>query len=69
MLRVDNVDMSPRQLLQASASPQGPMSPPPAAQGGSETSRLASVGLMQQTFVQVNSSKVDGVGGRVDLLG
>ena len=69
MLRVDNVDLSPRRLLQASAAPQGPLPPPPAAQGGSESSRVASVGLIQQTMVQVNASRVNGVGGRVDLLG
>ncbi len=69
MLRVDNVDLSPRRLLQASAAPKGPLPAPPAAQGGSESSRAASIGLIRQTLVQVNRGMVDGVGGRVDLLG
>ena len=69
MLRVDNVDLSPRQLLQNLAAPQGPMPAPKNAEGGSESSRVASVGLIQQTMVQVNAGRVDGVGGRVDLLG
>lgn len=69
MLRVDNVDLSPRQLLQTSAAPKGPLPPPAKAEGGSESSRVAGVGLIQQTMVQVNTARVNGVGGRVDLLG
>ena len=69
MLRVSNVDMSPRQLLQNSAAPRGPLPPPPNAQGGAEAPRAQGASLIQQTLNQVNAGLVNGVGGRVDLLG
>ncbi len=67
--RVSNIDLSPRKLLQNSASPQGPLPAPRNAQGSSESSRVASVSLIQNTINQVNTSRVNGVGGKVDLLG
>jgi hypothetical protein len=69
MLQVNNVDMSPRQLLQNSAAPHGPIPPPPNAQGGAERPRAQGASLIQQTINQVNAGQVNGVGGRVDLLG
>ena len=69
MLRVNNIDMSPKRLLQNLASPQGLLPPPSNAKGSAEGSRVTGVGLIQQTMNQVNTSKVSGVGGKVDLLG
>ena len=69
MLRVNNVDLSPRKLLQTSAAPQGPLPPSSSARGGTESGRIAGASLLTKTFRQVNTAKVNGVGGKVDLLG
>ncbi len=66
MLRVNNIDMSPKRLLRNLAAP---LPPPSNAKGSAEGSRVTGVGLIQQTMNQVNTSKVSGVGGKVDLLG
>ena len=67
--RVSNIDLSPRRLLQNSAAPQGPLPAPRNAEGSAESSRIAGVSLIQNTIHQVNTSRVNGVGGKVDLLG
>lgn len=69
MLRVNNVDLSPRRLLQNQAAPQGPLPPPNNAEGSSEAQGVATVNLLQNTIQQVNRGQEPGVGGRVDLLG
>jgi hypothetical protein len=60
MLPVNSIDLSPQPLLRNVAAPQGPMPPASVARGAS---------LLTQTFQQVNTSRVNGVGGKVDLLG
>jgi len=69
MLRVNNVDLSPKNLLRNVAAPQGPLPPSSTARGGAEDNRIAGASLLTKTFQQVNTSKVSGVGGKVDLLG
>ena len=69
MLQVNNVDLSPKNLLQNSASPQGPLPPGGSARGGAEDNRIAGTSLLTKTFRQVNTARVNGVGGKVDLLG
>ena len=69
MLPVNNVDLSPKQLLRNVAAPQGPMPPASVARGGAEDNRIAGASLLNQTFQQINTAKVNGVGGKVDLLG
>lgn len=69
MLPVNNLDMSPKQLLSNIAAPQGPMPPASVARGGAEDNRIAGASLLNRTFQQVNTSRVNGVGGKVDLLG
>ncbi len=68
-LRVSNVDLSPRSLLDNAAIPTGPIPPPRNVEGGAERPREVSTNLLQNTFIQLNASKQDGVGGRIDLLG
>ena len=68
-LRVNNVDLSPKDLLRSSASPQGPLPPGSSARGGAEDNRIAGASLLTKTFQQVNTARVNGVGGKVDLLG
>ena len=67
--RVQGADLSPKNLLRNSAAPSGPLPATKSATGGVETPRQASQGLLNNTFRQVNASKIEGVGGRVDLLG
>ena len=67
--RTSNIDLSPRRMLQNIASPQGPLPPPRNAAGSAEANRIAGVRLIQNTINQVNTARVNGVGGRVDLLG
>lgn len=69
MLRVNKVDLSPKNLLQNLASPQGVLPPSSTARGGAEDNRNAGINLLAKTFQQVNTARVDGVGGKVDLLG
>ena len=69
MLRVNNVDLSPRRLLQNLVAPQGPIPPPNNASGSAESQRIAGRGLINATIRQVAAGKQDGVGGRIDLLG
>ena len=67
--RVSGPDLSPKMLLQNFAAPRGPLPAPRNAEGSVETLRQASQGLLNNTFHQVNASRQEGVGGRVDLLG
>jgi hypothetical protein len=69
MLPVKNVDLSPKPLLRNVASPHGPMPPSSVARGGAEDNRIAGTSLLTRTFQQVNTARVNGVGGKVDLLG
>ncbi|MBT4137616.1 MAG: hypothetical protein HOE48_06855 [Candidatus Latescibacteria bacterium] len=69
MLPVNNIDLSPKSLLRNVAAPQGPMPPASVARGGAEGNRIAGASLLTKTFRQVNTSRVSGVGGKVDLLG
>jgi len=69
MMRVNNIDLGPKKLMQNSASPSGPMPPASAARGGAEDNRIAGASLLSKTFQQVNTSRVSGVGGKIDLLG
>jgi len=69
MLPVNNADMSPKPLLRNVAAPQGPMPPASVARGGAEDNRIAGASLLSKTFQQVNTSRVNGMGGKVDLLG
>lgn len=69
MLPVKSIDLSPQPLLRNVAAPQGPMPPASVARGGAEDNRIAGTSLLTQTFQQVNTSRVNGVGGKVDLLG
>ena len=67
--RVSGPDLSPKMLLQNIAAPRGPLPPPKNVRGSVETVGRASQGLLNNTFRQLNASKQEGVGGRVDLLG
>lgn len=67
--RVQGPDLSPRLLLQKFAAPRGPIPAPKNAEGGVETSRQASLSLLNNTFRQLNASRQEGLGGRIDLLG
>ena len=67
--RVNNVDLTPRNLLRNSAVPTGPLPPSSQATGGAEEARIAGASLLIKTFRQVNTARVSGVGGKVDLLG
>ena len=69
MLQASMVGTAPHSLLRNAASPKGLPPPPPNAQNSSETQGLVSVNLLNDTFRQVNTSKNNGVGGKVDLLG
>ncbi|MCZ6633092.1 MAG: hypothetical protein O7G87_06770 [bacterium] len=69
MLRVNNIDLSPRKLLQNSASPQGPLPPGDNARGAAQGATIVVRSLLTKTFQQVNTARVNGVGGKVDLLG
>ena len=69
MQRVNTINLSPRRLLQNIASPQGPLPPGDNARGAAESNRIAGVKLLTQTFNQINTSRLGGVGGRLDLLG
>lgn len=69
MLGVNNVDLSPKRLLQNAASPQGPLPPSTSAQGGAQSETAVGSSLIAQTMNQVNTAQATGVGGRVDLLG
>jgi len=69
MLPVKSIDLSPQPLLRNVAAPQGPMPPASVARGGAEDNRIAGASLLTKTFQQVNTSRVNGVGGKVDLLG
>ena len=69
MLRVNNIDLSPQNLLQNSAAPQGLMPPPSIARGGTQDGQLAGTRLVARTLRQVDTSQLNGVGGRLDLLG
>ena len=69
MMRVNNIDTSPKKLMQNSASPSGPLPPAATARGGAEDNRIAGASLLSKTFQQVNTAMVNGVGGKIDLLG
>jgi len=69
MLPVNNIDLSPKPLLRSVAAPQGPLPPRSTTRGGTEANPIAGVSLLANTFRQLNTSKVNGVGGKVDLLG
>ncbi len=69
MLRTNNVDLSPRNLLQNVASPQGPLPPGENTRGSDELNRLAGTGLIAATLNQINTARVNGIGGKVDILG
>ena len=65
----DIIDLAPKRLFQSTAAPRGPLPPPPNAQNSSELQRLVSVNLLNDTFRQIDTSQVDGLGGKIDLLG
>lgn len=69
MLQAKSTDLGPKQLFHNIAAPQGILPPASATQGGTEGSGAASTNLLNQTFQQVNTARVNGVGGKVDLLG
>jgi len=69
MLPVNNIDLSPKQLLRNVAAPTGPLPPSSAAHGGVEGNRIEGASLLTRTFQQINTSKASGIGGKVDLLG
>jgi hypothetical protein len=69
MLQANTIDTSPKRLLQNFAAPQGPLPPSTSARGGAEDNRIAGASLLNKTFQQVNTARVNGVGGKVDLLG
>ena len=69
MFRVNNIDLSPRKLLQNSASPQGPLPPGDNVRGAAQGATIVGGTLLTKTFQQVNTARVNGVGGKVDLLG
>ena len=68
MLRVNNIDLSPQRLMQNFASPQGPLPPPNNTEGGAESQRIVGVSLIQSTLSKVNTARVNGAGGNVDML-
>jgi len=68
MLQSRLIDSSPKNLFASSPAPRGPVPPPSIVENSSETQRVVGVSLLQDTFRRVNTARINGVGGRIDMM-